>query len=131
MRSDAQGTVRGRIRSILRFVIYGLSTLIGLLAFFYPFLLPLIGSDGPAGQAGRLSPLLLSLFGGLAFLALLLEIQGEAAMDAKFVALLGILVAINATLRFMETAIPGPAGFSPIFFLVVLTAMSTAGGSAF
>jgi energy-coupling factor transport system substrate-specific component len=121
MRSDAQGTVRGRIRSILRFVIYGLSTLIGLLAFFYPFLLPLIGSDGPAGQAGRLSPLLLSLFGGLAFLALLLEIQGEAAMDAKFVALLGILVAINATLRFMETAIPGPAGFSPIFFLVVLT----------
>jgi energy-coupling factor transport system substrate-specific component len=106
---------------MLRLVIYGLSSLIGLLAFLYPFLRPLIGSEGLNGQAGRLSPVLLSLFGGLAFLALLLEIQGEAAMDAKFVALLGILVAINATLRFMETAIPGPAGFSPIFFLIVLS----------
>ena len=42
-------------------------------------------------------------------------------MDAKFVALLGVLVAINATLRFVETVIPGPAGFSPIFVLIILT----------
>jgi energy-coupling factor transport system substrate-specific component len=113
--------MRAKVRSVLRWVIYGLSTLIGLLAFLYPFLLPLLGRGASVKQAGGLSPLLLSLFGGLAFLALVLEIQGEAAMDAKFVALLGILVAINATLRFMETVIPGPAGFSPIFLLVVLT----------
>lgn len=125
MRTDVRRSTRTRIRAVLRWAIYALSTLIGLLAFIYPFLIPWVGGDAPGGsptgQAGRFSPLLLSLFGGLAFLALLLEIQGEAAMDAKFVALLGILVAINATLRFMETAIPGPAGFSPIFLLIVLT----------
>jgi energy-coupling factor transport system substrate-specific component len=36
------------------------------------------------------------------------------------IALLGILVAINSALRFIETAIPGPGGFSPIFFLIIL-----------
>ncbi len=121
MRSHARKPVYGTLRSTLRVVIYGLSALLGLLAFLYPFLIPVIGQHVPTEQAGVLSPLLLSLFGGLAFLALLLEIQGEAAMNAKFVALLGILVAINATLRFMETVIPGPAGFSPIFFLVIAT----------
>lgn len=113
--------VQHKIRSALRVMVYGLSTLIGLLAFLYPFLLPAFGLSQPTQRGRGLPPLFLSLFGGLAFLALVLEIQGQAAMDAKFVALLGILVAINATLRFMETVIPGPAGFSPVFFLIVLT----------
>ena len=30
-------------------------------------------------------------------------------------------MSINAALRFLEVAIPGPGGFSPIFFLIVLT----------
>jgi energy-coupling factor transport system substrate-specific component len=37
-------------------------------------------------------------------------------MDAQLVAVLGILVGINATLRL----IPGPAGFSAVFFLPIL-----------
>jgi energy-coupling factor transport system substrate-specific component len=36
------------------------------------------------------------------------------------VALLGILVALNSVLRYLEVAIPGPGGFSPIFFLIIL-----------
>ena len=31
-----------------------------------------------------------------------------------------MLVAVNATLRFLEVALPGPGGFSPIFPLIVL-----------
>jgi energy-coupling factor transport system substrate-specific component len=37
-------------------------------------------------------------------------------------ALLGVLVGLNAVLSFLETAIPGPGGFSPIFFLIILAA---------
>ncbi|MEA3327184.1 MAG: ECF transporter S component [Chloroflexota bacterium] len=37
------------------------------------------------------------------------------------IAFLGVLIAINAGVRFLENAISGPAGFSPIFFLIILT----------
>jgi len=47
-------------------------------------------------------------------------VQGDA-VNAKLVALLGILTAMNAALRFAEVAIPGPGGFSPIFFLIIVT----------
>ena len=39
----------------------------------------------------------------------LLEVQTEG-MSAKTVALLGVLVAINATLRFLDVVLPGPGG---------------------
>jgi energy-coupling factor transport system substrate-specific component len=103
------------------FAIYGLSTGLGLLAFLYPFLLPSLARGSSIGLAHTDdAPLVLSLLVGLCFLVLLLEIQGEG-VSAKFVALLGILVSMNAVLRFVEVAIPGPGGFSPIFFLIVLT----------
>ena len=40
--------------------------------------------------------------------------------NTKLIALLGVLVAINSALRFIETAIPGPGGFTPVFFLIIL-----------
>jgi energy-coupling factor transport system substrate-specific component len=52
-------------------------------------------------------------------------------VSAKFVALLGVLVSINAVLRFAETGIPGPGGFSPIFFLIILTGYVFGGGFGF
>jgi energy-coupling factor transport system substrate-specific component len=106
---------------LLSLVIYVLSTGIGVAAFLYPFWLPAIQQSPLRGQAHTNdAPLMLTLLVGLCFIVLLLEAQGEAA-GAKFVALLGILVSINAVLRFMEVAIPGPGGFSPIFLLIVLT----------
>ena len=56
---------------------------------------------------------------GLCLLVILNEAQGQMK-NTKLIALLGILVAINSALRFIETAIPGPGGFSPIFFLIIL-----------
>ncbi len=56
----------------------------------------------------------------LCFLALLFEVQGQT-VSAKLIALLGVLVAINSVLRFIEVSIPGPGGFTPVFFLIVLT----------
>ena len=93
----------------------------GVILFIYPFLFPAITQKSTFGQA-RLTemPLLLTLLLALCLVVLLYEVQGQA-VDTKLLALLGILVAINSALRFMEIAIPGPAGFSPIFFLIILT----------
>jgi energy-coupling factor transport system substrate-specific component len=46
-------------------------------------------------------------------------VQGQA-VSAKVVAALGLLVATTSILRFVETAVPGPAGFSPIFVPILL-----------
>ncbi len=106
---------------LLSVTIYGLSTLIGAAAFLYPFWMPAIKQSPLQAQAhAGDAPLLLSLLVGVCFVAILLEVQGQS-ISAKFVALLGILVAMNAVLRFAEVAIPGPGGFSPVFFLIVLS----------
>src|SRR5687768_12827096 len=102
------------------FLIYGLTTLIGVVAFLYPFWLPAVtqGEQRGMAHAGD-APLMLTLLVGLAFAVLLLEVQ-TAAGSAKMVALLGVLVAINSVLRFADAAIPGPGGFSPVFVLMIL-----------
>ncbi len=106
---------------LLSLSIYWLTTVIGAAAFLYPFWLPGVQQSSLMTQAHTAdSPFMLTALVGLCFVVVLLEVQG-AATSAKFVALLGILVAINSVLRFVEVAIPGPGGFSPIFFLIVLT----------
>lgn len=97
-----------------------LTTAIGLVAFFYPFWLPVLAQTAHSPAARALdAPLFLTILVGLAFAVLLLEVQA-AALSAKVVALLGVLVAINAVLRFVDVAVPGPGGFSPIFVLIIL-----------
>ena len=106
---------------ILSVLIYGLSTALGIIALVYPFFFPVAVENTPMGLArmGEM-PLMLTVLLGLCLVVLLYETQGQA-FNTKMIALLGVLVAINAALRFIEVAIPGPGGFSPIFFLIVLT----------
>lgn len=100
-------------------IIYILTTMIGVVAFLYPFWMPAL-RQGQMGMAhSQDAPLMLTALVGLAFAVLLLEIQSQS-ISAKSIALLGVLVAINTTLRFVDVAIPGPGGFTPIFFLIVL-----------
>jgi energy-coupling factor transport system substrate-specific component len=101
-------------------IAYVLAIALGAVAF----LLPLVSQPAqeailPSAQAPN-SPIFLSLLIGVCVIALLLDAQASMA-NIKMVALLGILVAINSSLRFVETAIPGPAGFSPMFFLIVFS----------
>lgn len=103
--------------------IYALTTLAGGVAFLYPFWLPAVPQSGLAGSGvahANDATLLLAVLVGLCFAVLLLEVQSQA-ISTKTAALLGMLVAINAALRFVENVIPGPGGFSPIFMLIVLT----------
>lgn len=104
--------------NILSGAIYAITSLIGLAAFLYPFWLPSITPAGMAAHSAD-APLVLTALVGLCFVALLLEAQ-QGAANAKMIALLGVLVAINSLLRLAEVALPGPGGFSPIFFLIIL-----------
>lgn len=106
---------------LLSVVIYVLTTVIGAVAFLYPFWQPTLPQANTMGQAhANDAALILTLLVGICFVVLLLEVQGQS-ISTKLIALLGILVSINAILRFAEAAIPVPGGFSPIFFLIVLT----------
>jgi energy-coupling factor transport system substrate-specific component len=95
----------------------------------YPFFLPALDAAAGERRSGE-APLLLSLLIGICLVAVLLEVQVQAA-GAKLIALIGVLVSINAILRFAEVAIPGPGGFSPIFFLVIVTGYVYGGGFGF
>ena len=108
------------MRRITTLLTYTLTTLVGAIAFLYPFWLPQAaqGASGAMAHASD-STLMVTILVGICFMVLLLEVQREA-VGAKTIALLGVLVAINATLRFTEVAVPGPGGFSPIFVLIIL-----------
>ncbi len=109
--------MKSRLFSI---VIYMAASLSGVLVLLYPFFLPAVDTQSGFGtyRAGEL-PAMMTLLLGLCLLVIISEAQGPMA-NTKLIALLGVLVAINSALRFIETAIPGPGGFTPIFFLIIL-----------
>jgi energy-coupling factor transport system substrate-specific component len=105
---------------VLSALVFALASLIGVFAFIAPFFLPTIAQN-TAGMGGQAySPLFLVTLLLLSLGALMLEAQGRA-MNAKLIALLGVLIAINSALRLAETVLPGPGGFSPVFMLIILT----------
>lgn len=106
---------------ILSFLIYGVTNSIGVIAFLYPFwrtALPIAALQDRAHAND--AALVLTVLVLLCFAVLLLEVQSQA-VNTKTVALLGVLVAINATLRLIDNILPIPGGFSPIFVLIILT----------
>ncbi len=108
------------VQRLLSRLIFAITTVLGVAAFLYPFWLPAVTvqAAGDMAHAGD-AALMATLLAGLCFLVLLLEAQTQT-ISAKSIALLGVLVAINSVLRFAETAVPGPGGFSPIFLLIIL-----------
>jgi energy-coupling factor transport system substrate-specific component len=116
---------------LLSFAIYLAATLSGILVLLYPFFLPASIPQQGFGSiwAGQM-PLLMTFLLGLCLLVLLFEAQGPM-LNTKLIALLGILVAINSALRFLETALPGPGGFTPIFFLIILVGYTFGGRVGF
>jgi energy-coupling factor transport system substrate-specific component len=99
-------------------LLVGLCGLIGVVAFGYPFFLneSLLGR---VAESVVIAPLLTMVLLSVCLLVLLVGLQGEK-MPAKSVAMLGVLVATTSVLRFIEVAIPGPGGFSPIFAPIIL-----------
>lgn len=96
-----------------------LATIVGLAAFFYPFVLPGIEqvTDDSTARAGA-APLLFAVVVGVVLIVTLGSLADDAVgVDrSRTVALLGVLVAIDATLRL----VPSVAGASPVFLLIML-----------
>jgi len=88
-------------------------SLIGVVAFGWPLMSDPSGSAGTAHSAD--APWLLALLLPL-LLAVVLAELAEGALDAKAVALLGVLAACGAALRLPSG---GVAGFEPVFFLLI------------
>lgn len=111
----ASGAVSGRMSA----VILGLASLIGLAGFLYPFLLPAVGVVNSETEAhATLAPVLFSVVTGLSLVAMMVTIAEDhgGVARSKTVALLGVLVALDATLRL----VPSFLGASPIFLLIML-----------
>jgi energy-coupling factor transport system substrate-specific component len=92
--------------------VLALASLIGAVAFAYPFVATTAGSPAAVALApdASLVTLVLTTFCVVVVLANFTRRQ----MSARTVAVLGVLTAVNAILR----ALPGPGGFSAIFFLL-------------
>jgi energy-coupling factor transport system substrate-specific component len=92
-------------------VAIALASLLGFVAFWWPFVIP-PGSIA----ANRMAPLLFGLL-LLLVLAVLLAEVADGGIDAKAIAMLGVLSAISAALRPLGA---GTAGIETSFFLLVL-----------
>lgn len=92
-----------------------LASLVGVVAFLYPFIGSGLAQTPGAAASMSQSPLLTIAIVVLC-LGAILAMLGTGAMNARMVAILGVLTAANAVLR----AVPGPAGFAAVFTLPVL-----------
>jgi energy-coupling factor transport system substrate-specific component len=92
-----------------------MASLVGVAAFAYPFFSPMVAS-GPTATAHAQDAPLVTLVLTLLCVIIVVANLTSRQMSARTVAVLGVLSAVNAVLR----AIPGPAGFSAIFFLLAL-----------
>lgn len=103
---------------LLTWLIYLLTTGLGIFAYIYPLL---EGSNTGLINTNRQNqlPIMMAMILALCSIVLIYEIQ-QYRLNTKLIALLGILVAINSTLRFIDLALPVLGGFSPVFFLILI-----------
>jgi energy-coupling factor transport system substrate-specific component len=100
---------------LLSGLILTLATALGVVAFLYPFFSPRRVS-GQAFMAHSTDAPLVFLVLLLLCVVVIISSLETGQMNSKIIAVLGILVAINAVLRL----IPGPAGFTAMLFLPIL-----------
>ncbi len=98
-------------------IVLTVASLIGVACFLYPFILPLgrPATDERMAHAS-LAPLLFAAVIGVCLVAILVTIADDGGVSrSRSVALLGVLVAVDATLRL----VPGILGASAIFLLII------------
>jgi energy-coupling factor transport system substrate-specific component len=113
---------RGRRARLVSGTLLALLCALGAAAFVYPFFLssPALANDSGAHAAD--APLIFVVLGP-ALLAVLLAELGAGRLNAKTVAVLGVLTAINAVLR-----LPAGPGDTPAFFFLIILAGYVYGG---
>jgi energy-coupling factor transport system substrate-specific component len=99
------------------------TTLVGLVAFLWPFLAKPESGMAHSSDAPWLFVLLIALLAALVMAEL-----SSGGMDAKTVAVLGVLAAAGGALRVLSA---GTAGLEPMFFLVVMAGRVLGRGMGF
>jgi energy-coupling factor transport system substrate-specific component len=108
--------VSSRSSGLLNGAILALVSAIGIAAFVYPFIQPHATISAPGAPAhAQDAPLIFAALIVLCLGAVLGNLLGSG-LNAKMVAALGILTAVNAVLR----VVPGPVGFSAMQVLPIL-----------
>jgi len=102
-------------------LLVAVASLVGVAAFLYPFLLPLLQPSTEDRVRSGDAPVLFALVTLLSLAAIALELDPSRGQlggmpPSKLVALLGVLVAANAALRLVPTFL----GASPLFALIIL-----------
>jgi energy-coupling factor transport system substrate-specific component len=105
------------VRGLRAGTVYVLVTVVGIAAFLWPFLVP--AEALPAEAHGTDAPLVAALVGGLAVIAVTLELRA-GRMASATIALLGVLAAVAGLLRLLNL----PGGGSGIFFIVILAGVA-------
>ncbi|MBI4728497.1 MAG: ECF transporter S component [Acidobacteria bacterium] len=104
--------------SLARSLSFGLGAtthVLGAAAFLYPFFLPRRPGGGETAAHASEAPVLFGLLAALALAVAVAEMR-RGALDARRIALLGVLSGMNAVLR-----LPGSVGgASPMFLLPIL-----------
>ncbi len=121
-------TVSTRVTAVrmgpLTWLAVGLMTALGLMAFLWP----LVASAGSAAVAHASdAPLLFALIIPVLLLVVLAQVS-EGGMDAKTIAMLGVLSAVIAALRPLGG---GAAGLEPIWAILILSARALGPGFGF
>ena len=97
-------------------VLFVLIQIAGLAAFAAPFVNPQEATNEAFARAGD-APLVLGVT-----LCALFALLGLMRVNARHIAVLGILCAVNSALRLVEvTVLPLPGGFSPMFLLIIVS----------
>jgi len=115
---SGDGQLRALLGQFLSGLILLLASGLGLWAFLFPFFLPPAGVAAGVvrGQAhAEDAPFIFLILLGLCLVVIIAKLE-TGALDARLVAVLGVLVGINATLRLL----PEPGGFSAMFLLPIL-----------
>lgn len=118
---DAAGAVAIRIGLRSRSVI-AMASFVGLVAFLWPFVI----APGTFGDTA-MAPLMFAALLALVVAVVLSEIA-EGAIDAKAVAMLGVLSAVGAALRPLGA---GTAGIETVFFTLVVAGRVFGAGFGF
>lgn len=115
----AEAGARAGRRSVVRlrpraWILLGLTSVLGVVAFCWPLLVSPAGGSPDAAHAAD-APWIFVLLLPL-LLAIVVSEIAEGALDAKAVALLGVLAACGAALRLPSG---GLGGFEPLFFVLL------------
>lgn len=95
-------------------LVFLLLSIAGGVIFLYPFWAP----AQPSETESRISLLLFS--GSIALILIALISEAQSGLTSHTIAMIGTLIGLNAVLRLIETVLPLPGGFSPVFLLITL-----------